>query len=909
MSIAAGTRLGTYTISTLIGAGGMGEVYAAHDSKLERNVAIKVLPEQFARDQERLARFQREAKLLASLNHPNIATIHGLEQSGDTHYLVMELVPGETLRDRVLRDGRVPVEEALAIARQIAEALEAAHESEKGIIHRDLKPANVKVTPDGKVKVLDFGLAKAFAADATGQDFSNSPTLSVAPTMHGVIMGTASYMSPEQARGRPVTKATDIFAFGAVLYELLTGVQAFPGEDVGDILATVVKTEPDWSKLPEDTPPAIRTLLKRCLRKERRQRLGDAGAVRIEIEDALAWMAEGGAGATATTAPIGRLTLPGRVAWSVAAIAIVIGALAMGAFMYRQPAPAEPQAFRFSVGPPQGTNLDPNPHFLTISPDGTKLAFIATDSSGKGQLWVRALDSEAAQPLAGTDDPTQPFWSADSRFLAFYARDGKLKKVAASGGPVQTITDAVSGANGSWSRDGIILFAPAAGGGTTAAAARPGATIRRVSSAGGESQPVTALDESRQETAHYWPHFLPDGKHFLYLALSSNPEKNAIFVGSLDSPEKKLLLNAASNVVYVSPGYLLFNREGTLMAQPFDAERLELAGEEVPIAEDVQFNAVNMRAAFAASANGVLAYRIATSASSGQLVWFDRSGKQTVLLGDPNAYGGDVELSPDGKRAAVSIVDQVRRTEDLWLYDVGRGLKTRFTFDPGQERNPIWSLDGSRIVFSSTRKGRGDLYQKASDNSGTEEVFFEDNLDKFGTGWTPDGRFFLYSTNNTGNVENNDVLVLPLSGDRKPVPFQKTEFREGFARFSPDGRWVAYTWYESGLSQVYVAPFPGPGGKWLVSTAGGRLPRWRRDGTEIFYLAPDNTLMAAAVNGRGSSFAVGAVRPLFETRATGARYSYDVSADGQRFLINTALEQAASAPITVVVNWAAGVGK
>jgi len=906
MSLSSGTRLGTYEVRALIGAGGMGEVYEAHDSKLDRDVAIKVLPEQFARDSERLARFQREAKLLAALNHPNIAAIYGLEQSGSTHYLVMELVPGETLRERVAGERPVPVEEALTIAKQIAEALEAAHNSEKGIIHRDLKPANVKVTPEGRVKVLDFGLAKAFAVEQSTEDIANSPTLSAAPTMQGVIMGTAAYMSPEQARGRAVTKAADIWAFGAVLYELLTGKQAFQGEDVTDILAAVVRAEPDWSRLPEATPPAIRTLLRRCLRKDRRQRLQDATGVRIEIEDALS----GALGAEPVPAvpgkgPFGNV----RLAWSVAASAVVIAALAMGAFMYMQPVPAESQAFRFSVGPPQGTNLHPNPHFLTISPDGTKLAFIATDSSGKEQLWIRALDSEAAQVLAGTDNPVQPFWSADSRFLAFYAGDGKLKKVAASGGPVQTITDAVSGANGSWSRDGVILFAPAAGGGTTAAAARLGATIRRVSSAGGESQPVTALDESRQETAHYWPHFLPDGKHFLYLALSSNPEKNAIFVGSLDSAEKKLLLNAASNASYIPPGYLLFNREGTLMAQPFDAERLELAGEEVPIAEDVQFNAVNMRAAFAASANGVLAYRIATSASSGQLVWFDRSGKQTVLLGDPNAYGGDVELSPDGKRAAVSIVDQVRRTEDLWLYDLGRGLKTRFTFDPAQERNPIWSLDGSRIVFSSTRKGRADLYQKAADNSGTEEVFFEDNLDKFGTGWTPDGRFFLYSSNNTGNVENNDVLVLPLSGDRKPVPFQKTEFREGFARFSPDGRWVAYAWYESGLSQVYVAPFPGPGGKWLVSTAGGRLPRWRRDGTEIFYLAPDNTLMAAAVNGRGSSFAVGAVRPLFETRATGARYSYDVSADGQRFLINTALEQAASAPITVVVNWTAGVGK
>jgi hypothetical protein len=546
VSIAAGTRLGTYTITSLIGVGGMGEVYQARDSKLERDVAIKVLPEQFARDQERLARFQREAKLLASLNHPNIATIHGLEQSGDTHYLVMELVPGETLRDRLLREKRVPVEEALAIARQIAEALEAAHESEKGIIHRDLKPANVKVTPDGKVKVLDFGLAKAFAAEAASQDFSNSPTLSVAPTMHGVIMGTASYMSPEQARGRPVTKATDIFAFGAVLYELLTGVQAFPGEDVGDILATVVKTEPDWSKLPEDTPPSIRTLLKRCLRKDRRQRLGDAGAVRIEVEDAQAWIAEGGTKVSAAVPAVPQGKGRERLLGVAAAIAVVIAAAGWGAFAYFRPAPEVAQSMRFFVSPPDNwilamaspTGGAPAP--LAVSPDGQRIAFVAAGADGRSLLWVRSLDTLTAQPLEGTEGATGPFWSPDSGFLGFFA-DGKLKKIDISGGPPISLCDAPGGLGGTWNREGVVVFNP---GNFT--------PLQKVSAAGGTPTAATALVEG--ENGHRRPTFLPDGRHFLYSTSALAGRSGVpIYLASLDSAERRLLLSTDSTCS-VQPG-------------------------------------------------------------------------------------------------------------------------------------------------------------------------------------------------------------------------------------------------------------------------------------------------------------------------------------------------------------------
>jgi serine/threonine protein kinase len=891
MALSPGSRLGPYEISAQIGRGGMGEVYRARDTNLGRQVAIKVLPEAVAADRDRLARFDREAKTLAALNHPNIAAIYGLERRGGSTALVMELVEGLTLADRIAQ-GAIPVAEALPIARQIAEALEAAHE--QGIIHRDLKPANVKVTPDGRVKVLDFGLAKASVAKQSAEEVGNSPTLSALPTMQGVIMGTAAYMSPEQSRGKTVTRATDIWAFGCVLYEMLTGNQAFPGEDVTDILAAVVRGEPAWSSLPKDTPPAIRTLLQRCLRKNRPERLQDAASLRIEIADVLS-------GATPTTVEAATAApRKSRERWAwVAAAVLLIATAALGAWVtaLRRP-PAEAPSVRFSIGPPEGATFITNPQNPIVSPDGSKLAFLAQASPSKpSQLWVRALDSETARPIAGTDNAYQPFWSADSRFLAFYA-DGKLKKIAVSGGPAQTLADSTVGSQGTWSRDGVVLF-------TTAD------TIYRVSSDGGNATQVTMLDSSRQELRHQWPYLLPDGKHFLFSARSSNPENNAIYVASLDSPQRKLLVNILSNPVYVPPGYLLFNREGTLMARPFDAQRLELTGGEVPIAENVDFNPVNGRAAFSASENGVLGYRTGAGSNS-QLRWFDRSGKPLGVLGDPARYS-DVQLSPDGKQASVSIVDPTKRTSDIWIFDVESGLKTKFTFDPADDLAMVWKPDGKRAVFSSQRKGHFDLYQKNADGTGTEELLFEDNLNKYPVSFTPDGKFLLYVS--TGGPTGSDLFVLSLA-DRKSVPFVNTSASETPGGFSPDARWIAYVSNESGQNQVYVAPFPGPGGKRLVSSVGaepGNARWWSHDGSEIFYIARDRTLMVAAVNGKGTSFEVGAVKPLFQPLRVGSRahidMQYDVSPDGQRFLIYTASEQTSSAPISVVANWTAALKK
>ncbi len=895
MTIAAGTKLGSYEVAALIGAGGMGEVYRAHDIKLGRDVAIKVLPEAFAHDADRLSRFQREAKMLAALNHPNIATIYGLEHSDGAQFLVMELVSGETLQERLKRDGAVPIEEALAIAKQIAEALEAAHE--KGIIHRDLKPANVKVTPEGKVKVLDFGLAKAFEGDSNNEDMGNSPTLSRAATMHGVILGTAAYMSPEQARGKVVDKRTDIWAFGCVLYELLTRKQVFTGEDVTDILAAVVRAEPDWNFLPLSTPTKICDLLRRCLQKDKTLRLQAAGDARIEIHETLTTPAHVGPVAPQGNTPLGNI----RAAWSIAAVAILVAALVWGTFAYFRRPPEGARLVRFFVSPPgtgrlattaltaSGATVSP----LAVSPDGSRIAIVAMGADGKSQLWVRSLDTLVAQSLAGTEGAFQPFWSPDSRFIGFFA-GGKLKKIEVSGGPPITLCDAPDPRAGTWNQDGVIVFAP-----TSTAA------LQRVSAAGGVPAAATTL--AHDEAVHMRPFFLPDGQHFLYRP-STGPGGGPAYVGSLNSFERKFVLNAdSSNVVY-SQGYLLFLRESTLMAQPFDAQRLVLTGDALPIAESVRDSeTINPSGIFSVSENGVLVYQTGAAMAGDQLLWFDRTGKQTGELGDPALYS-DLELSPDGKRASISIADQAGKGRDIWFYDVARGLRSRFTFGPEAAVTSIWSPDGSRIVFNLNRKGHLDLYQKSSSGAGTEEMLLEDNLEKYPTSWSPDGRFILYRTSSPQT--RAQLFVLPLSGDRKPVPFLNTKFDEGFGQFSPDGRWVAYRSNESGRNEVYVAPFPGPGGKWQISTAGGDRPRWRRDGSEIFYLAPDNKLMAAAVNGKGANFEVGAVKPLFEARfVTGGRNQYAVSADGQRFLINTTPEQEATAPITVVLNWTAGLKK
>ncbi len=855
-----GRTLGHYRIVEKIGAGGMGEVYRATDTTLGRDVAIKVLPEAFARDPERLARFEREARVLASLNHPNIAAIYGFEQDRQEclSYLVLEYVPGEVLK------GPLPVEEALALARQLTEALDAAHE--KGFVHRDLKPANIKITPEGQVKVLDFGLAKAFAPEPADPTNPTSATLTVAATGTGVLLGTAAYMSPERARGSNADHRADVWAFGCVLYELLAGRKAFDGDNVSDILAAVLKTEPDWSGLPNSTSPKVRALLRRCLEKEPKRRLRDIGDAWVEAEEQ----------------PPAAPSRPRNTAWIAATAVATAAALALAAFHFLQQPPAV-HTTRFQVAPPEKAT---SPEYPAISPDGRRLAFVAT-VEGKSLLYVRRLESLAVQPLPGTEDATFPFWSPDSRFLAFFAQ-GKLKKVDVSGGPPQTLCNTeTTSRGGTWNREGVILFSA----GTTT-------PLVRVPAAGGVPAPATTLD-SATESSHRWPHFLRDGRRFLYWVLAPDREKRAIVIGSLDdkpdSKERKRLLAGESPAVY-SAGHLLFEREGTLMAQPFDSAKLELRGESFPVVEQI---GTPGRAAFSASPEGTLAYR--TGGGKTQLAWFDRTGKELERLSQPEEQE-DPRLSPDGKRVAV----QRRSPEgmyDIWLLEPARDTSTRFTFHPAADILAVWSPDGSRVVFASNRAGSFNLYQKLSSGSTGEELLLKTDRSNVPTDWSADGRVVLYRS--TAPKTGSDLWALPLEGDRKPFPVVQTEFQESHGQFSPDGRWIAYSSDSSSLHQVYVQAFPKPSGTFQVSTKGGIRPRWRRDGKELFYMTLDLKLMAVEVKATATTFEPGRPRELFQTRAatTTVISVYDVSGDGQRFLINTDIEAEGPTPITVVTNW------
>ena len=892
MTLVAGTKLGPYEILSAIGAGGMGEVYKARDTRLDRIVAIKVLPTHLADRSELRERFEREAKTIASLNHPHICTLYDTGHQDEIDFLVMEYLEGETLAQR-LQKGSLPIQQVLQYAIEISDALDKAHR--KGVTHRDLKPGNIMLTKSG-TKLLDFGLAKLTQEVAPAIPDSQLPTMQSAITGEGTILGTLQYMAPEQVEAKEVDARTDIFAFGAVVYEMATGKKAFEGKTSASVMAKILEAEPpSMASLQPMTPSALNRVVKKCLAKEPDQRWQTASDLCGELK----WIAEGDSQA-GSAAPVG-VQRKGRerLAWSVT-VGVLLAALALSTFAYLQRAPQGVQTTRFFVSPPEmqslartGTVTTGSTAPLSVSPDGRRIAFVAGSPDGKYLLWVRSLDALTAQALAGTEGASSPFWSPDSTALGFFA-GGKLKKIDISGGPAITLSDAPDSRGGTWSRDGVIVFNP---GNRTA--------LQKVSASGGAPAAATVLAQG--EVGHYRPSFLPDGEHFLYRGATGSEMSGPIYLGSLDSPERKLLLTAdASNVVY-SQGHLLFVRETTLMAQPFDLRRLALTASAFPIAEQIQTQGnFPPSGVFSASENGVLAYQGGGATTNSQLVWFDRTGKQIGVLGDPAANSG-IELSPDGRQASVSIPDDAGKGRDIWLYDVARGLRTRFTFDRANALASIWSPDGSRVVFDTGRKGHQDLYQKASSGAGAEEVLLEDNLDKYPTSWSPDGRFLLYAS--IGGPTGLDLFVLPLFGDRKPFPFLQTQFNESSGRFSPDGRWVAYSSNESGRYEVYCAPFPGPGGKWQISTAGGVWPRWRSDGNEIFYLAPGRELMAAAVNGKGSSFEVGAVKQLFQTRATGLEDRYAVSADGQRFLINTTPEQAASAPITVVLNWTAGLKK
>jgi eukaryotic-like serine/threonine-protein kinase len=860
MALTAGTRLGPYEILAPIGAGGMGEVYKARDTKLGRDVAIKVLPPDFAQDPERLARFEREAKVLASLNHPNIAQIYGIEDRA----LVMELVEGQTLL------GPLPLDTALNYARQIADALEAAHD--KNIIHRDLKPANIMITSAGVVKVLDFGLA-AISESSDPSNPVNSPTLTISPTRAGMILGTAGYMSPEQARGKAVDKRADIWAFGVVLFEMLTGQRLFEGETISDTMAQVLIREPDWAQV----PAKVRRLFQACLQKDPKQRLQ-------AISDWKLMLAEG---EPATTAPA-----RSPLGW-VSATVVAALALAALAFVHFREKPPVKQMMRFEIPAPANATFSEDT-FLAVSPDGRKIAFIATGADRKSMLWVRPLDTEEARPLAGTEDATGfPFWSPDSRFLAF-ASGGKLKRIESAGGPAQTLCDAATLAGGVWTSDNRILF-----GGIE--------RLQQVSAAGGMPTPLTVVDHSRDELEHAFPAMLPDGHHFVYQRVSAPLEHGGIYVGSLDAkPEQQSttrLVAGYTAPMYVpspltgnAPGFLLFVRGGTLMAQPFDPKRLELSGEAVPIAEHVGH--------FSASSNGVLAFGVAVTQGNTQLTWYDRKGNVLSTAGEIGEYR-DPALSPDQKRVAYE------RGNALWLFDFGRGVNTKFTFG-NTSYFPAWSVDGSRIVFMSGSGGRTGIYERASNLAGQEELLYQSTEPKGRFSWTHDGKFLLYDAlSPVGKL--SDLWILPMGGsatDRKPLSFLGTEFDELAGRFSPDGRWVAYQSNQSGKFEIYVLPFdasnPGSstaGGLRQVSKDGGEEVHWSGDGKELFYLAPDGYLMSVDVNAAGGAFQTGAPQRLF--KSTARSEAWDVSADGKRFLIAapSGSGTTTSPPYHVATNW------
>ncbi|HEX5107205.1 MAG TPA: protein kinase [Vicinamibacterales bacterium] len=875
MSLELGSRVGPYQVVSLLGAGGMGEVYCARDTKLNREVALKVVPEAFTSDMSRLARFEREAQLLASLSHPNIAAIYGLEATA----LVLELVDGPTLADR-LGHGPFPLDEVLPIARQITQALEAAHE--QGIVHRDLKPANIKVRADGTVKVLDFGLAKLVEVDRSTRSSdqigaSQSPTMtSPAMTQAGVILGTAAYMAPEQARGRPADKRSDMWSFGCVLFEMLTGRRAFPGEDVAETLAAVIKGQPDWATLPADTPAAIRRLLRRCLTKEPRERLGDASTARFELDDVASGLA-------VSESPISPTREPRRW-WTWIAVAGI--ALAIGAVMGRSlmsPRVAESPELRLEITTPPASY----PTSIAISPDGRSLVFEATQG-GQSQLWLRPLDSDEMRPLMNTKDGQYPFWSPDSRSVGFFA-EGRLKTLDIGSGSVQSLANANAGIGAAWSDDGFIYFV-----------ANPNRPMLKIRDDGGEPVALSATD-----TVIGFPRLIP-GNRLLFYNLGGGLPRGLYAVGT-DGSDVRKLVDADFGGPYLSSGHLLFIRQGTLFAQGFDPATLSLKERPIPIADQVVSDGRQV-AALSASTDGVIAFRKGTGGrqSSRRLAWFDRSGKERETIGEP-LVAGNASLSPDGRVVALqrSLGDNI----DIWTLDIARGTLARFTTHPAIDVNPHWSPDGRRIVWSSSRDGAIDFYQKSFENpSAPDERLVTSGPRQARTlmDWSADGQFLLYRvTSQTGGY---DLWALATKEPDKPFPIEQQRFDEREGQFSPNGQWIAYQSDDTGRFEIYLRPFRGTGARTQISRNGGGQARWRADGKELFFVGLDGRLMAVAIEwlSDGSPRAadpvalfaanIGAPIPVID------RQQYIVSRDGQRFLMHTFVE-ADAAPITVIVNW------
>ena len=892
MTLATGAGLSHYEILSSLGAGGMGEVWRARDTRLDREVAIKVLPASFAQDVDRLRRFKQEALATSALNHPNILTVYDIGDHEGTPYIVAELLEGGELREQ-LNEGALPVREALNYAKQITQGLAAAHE--KGIVHRDLKPENLFITQDGRVKILDFGLAKLKPQQA-GAAESQAPTQKKI-TDPGTVMGTVGYMSPEQVRGQGVDHRADIFSFGVILYEMLSGKRTFGGESAIEVMNAILKEEPpELAETNAKISPALDKVVRRCLEKKPERRFQTASDLGFALE--ALYTSSGSRLDTAMALPVLRRE---RLAWLAVALLLVMLGLTWAHFT-RQPKD-DPRVMKFSILPPEKSSFE----HIDVSPDGHHLAFTAA-TGGKVELWVRPLNSTESRPLAGTQGATFPFWSPDSRFIGFFA-DGRLKKIEVTGGPVQTLCDAPAPNGAAWSRDGVILFGRVAGG------------LSRISEMGREVTQVTTPDRSRLVNSHPYPTFLPDGRHFLYSITSAQKETSGVYLGSLDGAVKRRLLDIITVIKYVaadpgergSGGWLVYGRDGALLARPFDTSRLDFTGEPFSLSDKVGSDPFSLNYfTFSVSDNGLLVFDPSHRRRRRQYRWEDRRGQQKNSL-DVVAGIFSHWLSPDEKRFIADRYDpRTTITADLWLYDVSGGNEQRFTLDLANDLNPVWSPDGRYIVWASSRDGGIiNLYQKAASFAGKDTQLLKSDYPQSPTDWSRDGRFIIYNQGDPKTKSDVWAMPAPGSGEPKPFPLIQTDASEGFGTLSPDGRWLAYVSDVSGRFEVWVQSFSDGSGKRQVSNGGGSGPRWRQDGRELFYYSGDGKLMAAQVKS-GESFEVGATVPLFEFRAgtlQGPLTPYAVTADGMRFLINEVVVTEPNAPLTVVVNWAAEIKK
>ena len=900
MALSNGTRLGPYEILGPLGAGGMGEVYRARDTRLDRSVAVKILPEHLASDPALKARFDREARAISALSHPNICALHDVGEQAGVYFLVMEHLEGETLSSRLKR-GPMPADDALHVAVQICEALALAHRH--GVVHRDLKPGNVMLTRNG-AKLLDFGLAKQ-GGNASAPPISSTMMTGVTPlTTQGTIVGTWQYMAPEQLEGLEADTRSDIFAFGAMVYEMISGRCAFEGRSQASLIASIMGTQPpSLTTIVPGVSPALDRALRRCLAKDPEDRWQSASDLASELK----WIAQQGASG-AVDAVAAAVSMPSaaaepgpravratgarreRLVWAVVALVLLAAVAALAARSLPSP-PQPPRVVTASILPVAGATFDTR-YAPAVSPDGTMVTFVLVGADGKSSLYLRTLASDQVRAMAGTEGAGHPFWSPDSRWIGFYAGN-KLMKIDTAGGPSIALCDAQDGRGGTWSRDGVILFQP-----------RYSEPLFRIPSGGGKPEPVTKLDDQQFHVAHRWPAFLPDGRHFLfYVVATTNPgssEHSGIYIGSLDEPGIRQVLRVDSRMAYAQ-GHLLYKRGSTLMAHPFDPDMGELTGDPLPLAADVAGGIFSWGGAdFGVSDEGVLAYRAGAGGGQTELVWLDRAGKRVGQAGGPEHYF-DVALSRDGRRAVVNIG---KDAGDLWLHDLERDERTRLTFDPADDTSPVFSPDGSRVAFVSSRKDKGGIYVRDVRGAGEDKLLFTAGTTVVLNDWSADGQYLVFVSLNR---ETGFDLWLYSFETKKAEPWLASPLDQGYARFSPNGRWMAYASYESGHTEIYVQSFPGKEGRWQVSD-GGDQPRWRGDGKEIFYAISDGSLMAADVKTEGT-FEVGTPRPLFKMQlksTTGS--SYDVAPDGQRIFANILREDdRSSLSTTVVINWTAAL--